>query len=106
MRLAEPWTGDGGEGDVDASASPAIEDTATTENDMDGEGVDGIDVGDDTRLDELFDDDFIDDDQPSEQASMAPSPPPVTSGRSRTSRAQSKVPRWDDILLSTRRKSD
>ena len=96
LRLADPWSGDEAE-------PPVVEDTATTGADMDAEGVDGIDVGDDTRLDELFDNDFIDD------APTAPSdapPPPVSSGRSRSSRSQSKVPRWDDILLSTRRKND
>ena len=104
LRLADPWDGGGGRGDSDTAASPAIEDTATTGDDMDGEGVDGIDVGDDTSLDELFDDDFIDD-QPGQPAA-APPAPPVSSGRSRSSRSQSKVPRWDDILLSTRRKND
>lgn len=99
LRLADPWPGDDADG-----APPAIEDTATPGDDMDGEGVEGIDVGEDTRLDELFDDDFIDD-QPGEAAAPA-QPPPVSSGRSRSSRSQSKVPRWDDILLSTRRKND
>jgi hypothetical protein len=98
LRLADPWSGDEAE-------STAVEDTATTGDDMDGEGVDGIHVGEDTRLDELFDDDFIDD-APKEPSDAAPLPPPVSSGRSRSSRSQSKVPRWDDILLSTRRKND
>lgn len=122
LRLAEPWSQDsaragvwdsvgaGSGGDDDRRpASPPVEDTVPTEHDMDGEGVDGIDVGGDSKLDELFDDDFIDDDRSrgsSAAAAVAAPAPPVSGGRSRGSRSQAKVPRWDDILLSTRRRTD
>ncbi len=101
LRLAEPWSGDDAE-----SESAAIEDIGTTADDMDGAGVDGIEVGEDTRLDELFDDDFIDDRPNAPAGAAAEAAPKASSGRSRSSRSQSKVPRWDDILLSTRRKND
>ena len=98
LRLAEPWSGD------DADGEPAaIEGAAATGADLDDEGVD---VSADASLDELFDDAFIDDQSEAAEPSNAAPPPPVSSGRSRSSRSQSKVPRWDDILLSTRRKND
>ena len=108
LRLAEPWSEDAapagdrsGRRHARAEDDP-IEDSANTEADTDGEGVDGIDVGGDTKLGELFHDDIVDDNPPADDAPAASS----SSGRTRASRSQSKVPRWDDILLSTRRKND
>ena len=91
LRLAEPWSyGGRAEPDPDEAASD-LADSSVTGADDDQH------TGNDTKLDDLFGDHSSDD---------KPAASPASSGRSRTARSQSKVPRWDDILLSTRRKND
>ena len=106
LRLAEPWSYGAPSSGVRVGADgPSVEDMVTSEGDP-GTGDDldagsaGPDAGGDTRLDALFGDDRTDD------QSVPPATKPSGSGRGRGARNQSKVPRWDDILLSTRRKND
>ncbi len=93
LRLAEPWSyGGRSDDELDAGTTSDLEEpSATADAEQDDAGQTG-------KLDDLFGGDVID-----EQPAPAT---PQAGGRSRSARSQSKVPRWDDILLSTRRKND